>query len=771
MARNDITIPAIAKQHQLEFLFELYNDGVQLDQVSIDKLKAAGYVTEKLDVASSFTTQSGSLERSKKYKERMIIPKKLPSDKYINIDLSSDFRATAVAVGSDIRKEDWMPKSLIYHDPGFVRWIDSINEGFDNRVTYKPFELYKQQADEWYAQNIDVMEEGDPHRQYDLMLMELNRCSENSMYALNKYYYYQDTHNPAGKSKFYMTEFYDHQRIICFLYDCGYSMLIGKPRQFGGTTLLGCLAVNRLMNHSNYFIKFITEDDKKGKEIFEDKIKFAFYSLDHWYVPQTNGKPDVLNDRDNLFKLGRKEAKGKTVGLNSKMVVIPPARTAINGGTPPLVLIDEIGSIDILSEMINEGRPTMFRRDPVTGKMELKNQVVGWGTGTTAKGGAALEKEFRKALAAWKAGDYSYGFIPLFFDWSTRCDEEEYLKQKRYYYGARSVDEGVDAETSKIQFHQHYPSNIEDMFATTKKTLIGREVIDAAVNKINSLPETRKCIYGYFDPIYDLSKPIDNPHVPYKIIGADFISCEEEDPRVTTVIFQHPKTGWVYRYWAGTDPIASDTGISNQSTSIFDKYYNTLSALTNFRIQNDPAYSFLQSALLCLYYDTSLSKIGVPELIEKNIGLAYRQFKENVGLAANLMYSSELPASLRGDSVSIGVDNKGSRNRVIINYMAELFTTFAGNIYIPDYWTQHRTFVCSVTRSGMEQWGSVDPRYYKDDALFGGVYAYIAAVSSYAIPKNIDAEPMVMSSRYKISYDKDFNLIRKPVVEHAEKSD
>jgi hypothetical protein len=303
------------------------------------------------------------------------------------------------------------------------------------------------------------------------------------------------------------------------------------------------------------------------------------------------------------------------------------------------------------------------------------------------------------------------------------------------------------------------------MFATTQKTLIGREKCDVEIKKINNLDPILRPTHGYLVPIFDKTKPMpEGQDIPYKIVGADFVPTQEYAEQATTIIFQRPKARWINRYFQGTDPISSDTGMAKMSSSIWDKYYKTISALVNFRKTNDPNYSFLQCMLLGLYYDPVYNQ-GVPELIEKNIGLAYKNYKQERGVYRNLMFNAELPDYLRGPSDSeMGIDNKGNRSKAIVNKMHELFTNFGDRIYISIYFEQLKTFICKITRSGNETWESVDKRYYFDDTLFSAVYAYIAGESYvYKIPKNMDEEIKTQKVLYINDYDRDYNMVRRPI--------
>jgi len=223
-----------------------------------------------------------------------------------------------------------MPESIVYHKKEFVKWIDSIILSFQDRVSYNKFNLYVQQAETWFAENISINDFGTYSERYDYAIQEFDRCKDNSLYAVLKYGYLQESSLEYGRRKYEAGDDYTHHKITCYLVDCGYSLIIGKPRQIGETSIIGLIAVMKMILTRNYFIKFITEDEKTGVEIFDDKIKFGFSELPEWF------KPNVLNDRDRLFKIGEKAKKGGDKGVNSKIEIVPPSRTAINGGSPQL---------------------------------------------------------------------------------------------------------------------------------------------------------------------------------------------------------------------------------------------------------------------------------------------------------------------------------------------------------------------------------------------------------------------------------------------------
>lgn len=649
----------------------------------------------------------------------------------------------------NIKQSDWLPEDLINHKQDFVDWINSITNGFKTKREYKKFNLYVQQANDWYAENKSEADFDSEEERIDYVKNEYTRCAQNTLYFANKYCYLQEPLLPNGRRKYYATDDYEHHKVLFYLFDCEYSLLIGKPRQGGFTSAFGICGVKRTLFRRNHYLKFITEDEMTGVEIFRDKFKYCFGEIPNMF------KPNVANDAAKIFAVGHKNEKGDVSGINSRMEIVAPKRTAINGGSPSLVMIDEIDTIGILTEMINEGRPALFWKNPKKGnKLEMRRQLIGWGTGVIKKDGkgrGVFEAEWKRMSGLWRDGKYDAGIIPIFFDWTVRCTEAEYLQQKEYYFGVRASQEGISVETSKLQFGLHYPSTPEDMFYSNEKTVVPRDYVNNALDRIRNLDPLLKAEYGFFEPVLDNAG---------KIIDARFILCDEIDSRVTTVMFQRPKKGWINRYYQGTDPIGADTGHSKMASAIFDKQYCTVSAVVNYRAQGDASSSFMQCLLLGIYFDTE-HHFGVPELLEKNIGLAYVQFLETQGFYNRLVFNSELQDYFQsGEKNAPGIDNKGNRNKLIIAKLQELINQYGHKIFIDVFFIQLKTFVCNITRSGNETWETIDKQYYFDDVLFAITFAYICSETyQFRLPKEIGNEMYEQKVTYEYAHDAHWNLV------------
>src|SRR3972149_7470339 len=775
MANKDGNITVknkLIKESFLDFLYESYLAGNWQSEENINLLKKHGYIKDVLP-----RQPIGHTQHKTKRDFTVSHEIEIDADSYIKIqyisgiDLDkislenkileeydeSDIQPKILKVSGAITKEQWLPESIIYHKKDFVNWIDSINSGFQNKIHYNKFALYCQQADDWYSENDSIVNYHDIDEQKEYIFQEFDRCRDNVLYFANKYGYLVDETQDSGRLKFYAGENYDHLKIICYLNDCGYSFILGKPRQVGGTTIHGLIALRDTTLRSNFFTKFITKDKTLAGKQLDEKIKYPYGELPEFFklkraVDANEDESCILNDTETLFNIGIKSKKGNGKGINSKIEIVAPTKTAINGGAPPKVYIDEADDVRGLSEMMTEARPTMFKK--VNNKLKQVRQLIIWSTGTSLNAGGDFEIEWNKYTALWNKREFGAGIIPLFFDWTTRCDYKTYQDEKLAYSG------GIDGK-SIYQFYQHFPSTPADMFRSYDNTLIDREIIEKNIDKIYN-SELEPCQFGYFEPEYDKSIEYDEKsYVPYKIIGANWMPCDELNDRCSTIIFQHPKREWINRYYQGTDPISSSTGLSKMASSIWDEYYHTISAITNIRKSNNPNYSLLQSMVVGIYYDVK------KELAERNIILPYQQFKEHNSFVDNMVINSELPDYLSSGELSeIGVDNKGDRNKTIIERMREMVRTYGDRIFIQLFWEQHRTFVGVNKKTGYVKWGTKDARIFNDDTLFATVYSYICAscFNSTLHPTNTTSiKDRNEEVEYEFNYDSNWNLTRQIV--------
>jgi len=371
----------------------------------------------------------------------------------------------------------------------------------------------------------------------------------------------------------------------------------------------------------------------------------------------------------NSIRFGKKSKKGGDSGVDSVFEVDAPSTDAINGGSPSLVLLDELGLMDECSDIFAQGRPTMWRTNPVTYEMEYVRQVIGWGTGGNMKnGGSAFKSEFDACKEAFQDKDYKYGLIPLFLNAFAKPGMTHQIYEQEKNIAYRKKKTTSKGEDPKIIFHYTWPVTEDDMFLTSSQTLIPISDINSHIKKCDSLKkgDNLDLVYGHFEPIYDTSKPYDeNFDIPFRIIGSKFVPANDDDilnesPLACCFVIKHPNKEWRNRYYKGTDPIDSESGSSKFSSSVWDalNVNDYPCAVLNFRVA-DYRFCYLQSLLLNLHY--SHDNTGIKELVEYNIGKGYIDFLKQLGFGKNLVYSAMLPEKYQISGATIGISKKVSQ--------------------------------------------------------------------------------------------------------------
>jgi hypothetical protein len=621
-----------------------------------------------------------------------------------------------------ILTSEWYPSHPEFEYPKeFVKWIDSINSGYQNKIEYKPFDLYVKQAELWLSDETEIQDFRSQEDQLEWLEQEVEKCNDNTLYFCNKYGWIKENKAADGKLKY---QAWDAQKILLFLFDCGYSSMIGKARQIGFTTTMCLAGMKRVNLNKSYFIKFITHSKDKGEEIFRDKVKWAFTKL------PSHLSQEVKNWTASLMNMEKKgDRKGKEEGGASMFQVDSPSVTAINGGSPSCVFVDEIGLFELFGEMMREGRPALFKYNPETDRMTMQQQFMAWGTGGEMdKGGSVFESEFKQCLDEWRKGNYEYGIIPLFFNaYARRGVTDKFIRNEIKAYKAQ---EGTKmGEIAKVQFHQAYPITIDDMFLRKSKTLVPVNYCNERLQSIYGMETPIE--YGYFEPIYDMSVPTPDAYVPYKIKGAKWINTGDRDHVMTSaVVIHHPPKNecWRHRWFQGTDPINSETGHSKMSSAIWDALTNTVASVV-FHRERKFKETYLQVLLQSLYYDQE-NKGGVKELLENNIGDMHLDFQEMLGFKNKFTPNSALPEYLRSFGGKwFGISNKVNTAPRILAKLEELIDAYSENINIPWFWEQLKTFVEKDLRGASShrqtRYQAADPRYDYDDCIFSIVFAYI----------------------------------------------
>jgi hypothetical protein len=626
----------------------------------------------------------------------------------------------------DIPTSAWYPSYPEFEHPKeFIDWVNSINSGWQNKIEYKPFDLYCKQAEEWLKDESDITDFDTVEGQTNWLFQEARRCKDNSLYFCDKYGYIKEDKAPDGSGRLKYKAWYA-QRVLLFLFDSGYSTMIGKARQIGFTTTMCLAGMKRVNFNKSYFIKFVTHSDKKGQEIFKDKVKWAYAQVpDH--IAQ-----EVKNWTDTLMSFDKKGSrKGRQEGGGARFQVDAPAVDAINGGSPSAVFVDEIGLFEIFGDMMREGRPALFKFNPETGKMTMQQQFMAWGTGGEMdKGGSVFEAEYKNCLRQWKEKNYSYGIIPIFMNAFARpgVTREHIAKEKKAYMSLEGTKKGDEA---KVQFHQHYPMTIDDMFIRKSKTLVPIHKCQSRLDEIYN--REKELEYGYFEPILDMTQPTPDAITPYRIKGARFVPTTGRDDAATTaVVVNHPPQGqtWINRWYQGTDPINSETGHSKMCSAIWDAWDNTVSSVV-FHRERKFKQTYLQVLLQSLYYDQeNKGTIGCKELIESNIGDMHLDFQEGLGFKHKFVANTQLPLYLQTPTSKWwGLRNVTNTAPRIIAKTEEMLEGYGDQIDIPWLWEQLKTFVEKDLKSQSShrqtRYQAADFRYDYDDAIFAITFAYI----------------------------------------------
>lgn len=632
-------------------------------------------------------------------------------------------------VNAPVLTSDWMPSHPDLEYPKeLVAWIDSINSGWQYRISYKPFELYVKQAEQWLDDKTTILDFDNAEDQLIWLIEEVERIKENSLYFCNKYGKIKEDKAPDGSGMIQYTA-WDAQQVILFIYDSGYSAMIGKGRQIGFTTTM-CLAAMKSVNfNKSFFIKFVTVNEKKGIEIFRDKVKWAYTKIPTYLAEEVKNWTDLVMNMDRTGT-----DKGRDEGSASRFQVDAPKVDAINGGSPSKVLVDEIGWMEIFGEMMREGRPALFKYDPITQKLVMQQQFLGWGTaGEMDKGGSVFEAEYKNCFKQWREKNYAYGIIPIFFNGYAKPGvNKAFLDNERKAYMAEK--DSKKAQAAKVQFHQAYPMTIDDMFIRKSRTMVSISKCNERLAEIWA--KDKPVEYGYFEPIYNINAPTPDLFTPFKIIGVKFVPTDGEDHVDTTAcIVSHPPAGeqWRFRWYSGVDPVNSETGHSKMSTAVWDSLTNSFAAVLFARDRNFKV-TYLQSLLMRLYYD-QCNEGGIKELTENNIGDMYVDFQEQLGYKRNIVANGALQPDYfrKPQGKWFGVSNKVDTAPRLMAKMEELIECFGDNIDIPWFWIQAKTFVEKDLKSSnthrQTRYQAADPRYDYDDVLFSGVIAYINAVS------------------------------------------
>lgn len=699
------------------FLRELYNQGAPLEESDVKLLVENGVITD--DVANA------ELAKPKQQSA-------LALDRYVLDHSIYELRCAeqpwyAEWTNKDIDKTDWECLEPALFTDSFVDFIDSHYRRFCDLIAYKEFWLYKEQARRWLLDPLPDLDQMDRYEQREHYKREFSRIKQNSLYGLDRYGWYKESSLPGGEGKYIATM---AMSFLAFLVDTGRSAYVGKGRQITSTTTFTMIMVLKMITRRNFYAKLIACDLDTTEEIFEDKFKYAFGRFQDWM------KPKVENDSGKLFRVSfnRSENKGSRKAMASKIGIVAPKLSAINGGAPDIVLVDEAPFLDIFHGMVAEGKPTLFVT--VNGKLVLRRQLFAWGTGgRSAKGGGSFEREHRGGFNKWQNRDFSDGIVPIFLDWTCRPNitTQHYLNEKLSYMAGSIDGHNVSStEERELLFRQHYPSSIDDMYSIGSVTLVPMSFILKQDDKIAKLPLDMKPVYGRFEPVYDITtkNPPESFH-PHPIKSAQFIPMGEHAVGAPVTMFMKPrKTENVYYEY--TDPIVNDEGYSMQASAIIDAEFNTIPCLVNCRF-DDPLKAYTQSKLMGMYYANVGEKYCL-ELIENNIGKMYVNWLKSHEWQAlpSLITNWMLPSLLQGGGEQIGIDTRDVRKPTVIDLGKNWLLSHGVNVYQPALWSQLKFFTGKTSNTGKTRWQVDNRKLHQDDvvdAVFGAVVAQLCFIT------------------------------------------
>jgi hypothetical protein len=637
----------------------------------------------------------------------------------------------------DIKVKDWMCEESDKFDPDFVDFISSTHQRFCEMKPYEPFYLYLRQKMRWMDENHRWADFTDVYERETFTRKEYSRIKAHTLYFGDKYCRIKDIDEP----RFVATLSHAFQY---FLLDQGRSLITGKARQIGDTTGKGIYSLKVCITRRSSSQVFIAHDKESGETILEDKIKFVYGHLEPWL------QLPALNDADGAFRITFDQTgqKGVKKTMSSSVGTRTPAVNAINSRSPDIILIDEAGGIPMYDRMVFEGRPALVGMDHKTGRIRMKRQLIAWSTGGLPSGKGVYEREFKGSLTKWREGNHDDFMVPIFLDWTCRpgVTVQNYLnEQSAYAAGNKEGHTHMSLQERMVQFRQHWPSSVDDMFNASKATIIPWGAIIEQEDRINKWQSKGAfAVNGKFVPVYGTEEMPEGSALHRKVIGANWVPSADNDYMSPCTMWQGPDRNWIDRYYQGTDPITLDAGMSCMGSAIYDAEFGTISCIVNHRT-DDPNDAFLQTALMGMHY-AQKGSLFVPELVERNISKGYQGFKYGPWLdfqKRSLVRAMQLPDHLRGalnGANPIGLMNSGNTKGTIIGLLKDMLEAHRTKIFIRPIIEQLRHFVATPTKGIMgATWATEDKTKYQDDLVDAMAFAYICRLCfSNKMPMKID---------------------------------
>jgi hypothetical protein len=660
----------------------------------------------------------------------------------------------------EINRDAWKIEDVFKIPDDIYDMVTVINKGWQyferSNVEWKRFNTYRHQAYSWLNANYQMDGNWPTDMKLNFLRQERERCLTNSLYLANKYLWMKDADDVfKGEAKF---KAWPAQEVVLFMIDLGFSLIIGKLRQIGFSTVIGGTMALRTMLSKNFYVKMIAQKSDKSEELFEHKVKYAISKCDDYM------KPSIPNWSTDLVKFGYSSGKGKEASSESIFEVCSPTEDAINAGTPKITLLDEIGFMKLFGAIVSQGRSTMFKN--VNGEMKMVKQVIAWGTGgKTGGAGAPMEVEWKAAKEAWATRNFRHGLVPLFLNYYAKPGhtDEFYMAEKAFYYSRKKKP---GEEDPKIIFHQSMPITEDDMFLESSDTVISIAAINMHIDRINKKIADGKLkhLRGYFEPIYDMAKKRgEDAYVPYEIIGARFVPAdqslvEEDSPFACVTMYERPDLTWTNIYYKGSDPIFTSSGHSKFASSIWNAKTKRIAAEFNYKSE-DYRYEYLQSLLLNIYYSRVYGgrKTGIRELLEFNVGGEYYNFCCELGYGSIFTGNAMLPQTLQTTTIDIGINKRGTNSVAIVNRLEEMLIDSAANIDSLEFWVQLKTFIRKQISSGYK-YEPANKKIHYDDVIDATTYGKInAEVHSHLPMQKVDDTQLEAGENRKRRYYYDAN--------------
>lgn len=629
---------------------------------------------------------------------------------------------------------DWKPETPEFFSETFVEFILSTHKRFCDMAPNREFYAYITQCQGWMNDLAHTRPKNTQHELDTYRAMERARCKANTMYLADRYGRIKDG-DPEEGTDIYVSNLAHAQ--MFFLFDQRRSQFEAKVRQMASSTSKGFMHVRNIAFVPGRLQVMIANDKESGDGLLEDKVKWAFDALPAWIRPKRintpNGYLRVTFRQDGTLS----EQKADS----SDIEVRTPAISAINSRKPLCTTVDEASFIAMFEAMMKEARPTMFRYNPRLGRRVMDGQIIAFSTGgRSTSGNGSYEREFRGEVEKWRMNDFSECIVPTFYDWTCvpGISQSDYLREmKAYAAGSKQGHTDLSIQERMTQFRQHYPSSIDDVFLTSKATLVSLSLILGDVDRVNKAESQGVGIsYGRFEPVFSQVKMESGSPFKFKIIGATWKPSDDRDVMAPVQIWMHPDHTYDWRYYQGTDPIEQDTGTSNMSSVVIDDHYGSIAALVNMRTM-DPVDSYLQVALMGLYYGNGKF---IPELVEVDMGKDYMSFKSGPWLDGrkSLVGQWILPSYMQGRNSAantgrpdiyqrLGVSSKGGNKTELIGRIKDAYLTNHKKWYFMDIFSQFLHFVGVPVKGlyGGTKWKSEDTNKYQDDLIMALGYGYL----------------------------------------------